>query len=234
MKLENNNYYELLELDTAASQEEVHESYLRSKNAYSGESVALYSLLTEKECAQILEQIEQAYSVLSDPQKRREYDKVKNIKNTVTHISAASNIALEKSGAGKGMDAGRPEYDSRDFTINQNEVDISRVAAANRFRLTYEVNPEMEQEIESATVFDGEFLKKIREYKNVSVDRMCDLTKISRSYIRHLESNDLANLPALAYVRGFIYQYAKCLKLMPDLVATSYLNQLKAKGRPQK
>lgn len=78
MKLENSNYYELLELDTAASQEQVHESYLRSKNAYSGESVALYSLLTEKECSQILEQIEQAYSVLSDPQKRKEYDKVKN------------------------------------------------------------------------------------------------------------------------------------------------------------
>ena len=42
------NYYELLEVSINASQEEIKESYLRTKNAYSEDSLALYSLMSKK------------------------------------------------------------------------------------------------------------------------------------------------------------------------------------------
>ena len=71
-------------------------------------------------------------------------------------------------------------------------------------------------------------LKKIREYKNVDINRMAEMTKVSKTYIQKIEQEDVTNLPALVYVRGFVYQYAKCLKLNPDLVATSYLEHLKS------
>ncbi len=56
---------------------------------------------------------------------------------------------------------------------------------------------------------------------------MADMTKISKTYIRNIEANDFAKLPAEVYTRGFVYQIAKCLKLNPELVATSYIHYMK-------
>jgi cytoskeletal protein RodZ len=93
--------------------------------------------------------------------------------------------------------------------------------------LDYVKDPQFEQEIENCTEFSGEFLKKIREYRNVDIIRMADMTKVSKTYLQNIEKEDTRNLPALVYVRGFVYQYAKCLKLNPELVATSYLYRLR-------
>jgi cytoskeletal protein RodZ len=101
------------------------------------------------------------------------------------------------------------------------------MVSCRKFSLNYDKDLQFEQEIEKATEFNGEFLKKIREYRQVDISRMSDMTKISKTYINCLEKEDIKNLPALVYVRGFVYQYAKCLKLNPDLVATSYLNRIK-------
>ena len=57
---------------------------------------------------------------------------------------------------------------------------------------------------------------------------MSDMIKVSKTYIRHIEQEQQERLPAMAYVRGFVYQYAKCLKLTPDLVATSYIHHIKS------
>ena len=77
------------------------------------------------------------------------------------------------------------------------------------------------------TEFTGESLKMIREYKNVDIRKISELTRISEMNIRYIEEEDYKSLPASVYVRGFVYQYAKCLKLSPDLIATSYANRLK-------
>jgi cytoskeletal protein RodZ len=60
---------------------------------------------------------------------------------------------------------------------------------------------------------------------------MADMTKVSKTYIRNIEDEAFDKLPAAVYVRGFVYQYAKSLKLNPELVANSFLYRLKkAKG----
>ena len=78
------NYYDVLEIPTTATLQEIHNAYVRSKNAYSGDSAALYSLMTSDECSQILEQIEEAYSILGIAEKRREYDKVRGLNQNYT------------------------------------------------------------------------------------------------------------------------------------------------------
>ena len=54
------------------------------------------------------------------------------------------------------------------------------------------------------------------------------MTKISKTYLQYIENEDVEKMPAIVYVRGFVYQYAKVLKLNPDLVANSYLQRIKA------
>ena len=107
------------------------------------------------------------------------------------------------------------------------ENSLQKLVANKRYALQFTVDAEMEKKIEQTTEFTGAFLKEIREYKNVDILRMSEMTKVSKTYLTAIEGDDFDNLPAIVYVRGFIFQYAKCLKLNPDLVASSYAYRLK-------
>ncbi|GAB4019648.1 MAG: hypothetical protein Fur0010_21840 [Bdellovibrio sp.] len=216
---QNRNYYDVLEVTPEASQDDIYRGYVRAKNAYSQDSLALYSLMTKEECQQILDLIEEAYSVLSDPSKRKQYDDVRGINRGMQRVMRAASPGLTAS-------------DNSDHHLQQApdstaENSMTKIVAKKRFGLEYNEDLEFEREIENTTEFTGAFLKKIREYKNVELDRLADMTKISKSYIRYIEDEDFDKLPAEAYVRGFVYQMGKCLKLNPDLVATSYLYRMK-------
>jgi cytoskeletal protein RodZ len=52
---------------------------------------------------------------------------------------------------------------------------------------------------------------------------MAEMTRISKTHLQALENEEASKLPAEVYVRGYVYQYAKVLKLNPDQVASSYL-----------
>jgi hypothetical protein len=212
------NYYEVLEIPTNATPEEVQEGYIRAKNAYTQDSLALYSLMSKEECQNILEMIDEAYTIISDPNKRAQYDDARNINNRYSRPEPT-----------RKSNTFRPS--SAPLSLEKEEVstqtNITKIVAANKFALNYQVDAEFEQEIEQTTEFTGEFLKKIREYKNVDIIRMSDMTKVSKTYLLNIEEENIEKLPALVYVRGFVYQYAKCLKLNPDLVASSYLFRMK-------
>lgn len=226
MEEQNRNYYEILEIPEDASPEEIHRGYIRAKNAYSQDSLALYSLMSPEECNQILNLIEEAYTILSEPNKRRQYDSARGL-----NTSDFNKIVSPQASSG---------YSSKDedHKLSKNapstsENSMTKIVAKNRFSLDYNVDSEFEKEIEQATEFSGEFLKKIREYKGVEINRMADMTKVSKTYIRNIEDEAFEKLPAAVYVRGFVYQYAKSLKLNPELVANSFLYRLKkAKGQP--
>lgn len=247
-----NNYYEVLEIEPSCSQDELEKAYIRAKNAYTGESMALYSLMSTQDCEQVLENIEEAYSILSIPEKRKEYDKVRGFDKTQVTKNLHQMFSTEDQESGnpfenspatnkafvpnaptdsastlgvQNFSSGAEEMENRkNFSINRNEVrDISKLSATNRFSLSFNANPEMEDNIENCQSFTGEFLKSIREYKNVDIPRMSNMTRISKTYIKNIENDDFQNLPARPYTRGFVFQYAKVLKLNPDLVANSYM-----------
>jgi cytoskeletal protein RodZ len=56
---------------------------------------------------------------------------------------------------------------------------------------------------------------------------MVEMTRISKTHLIAIENEDISKLPADVYVRGYVYQYAKVLKLNPDQVATSYIVHFK-------
>jgi curved DNA-binding protein CbpA len=229
------NYYEVLEIPTNASDTEIQKAYIRAKNAYGQESLALYSLVSEDECSKQLSKIEEAHHVLSDPSRRVKYDQSKGIRS-------ADLIQREFNKVEKGydlVDESDSDADSKSDKISRplqtatTRTNISKIVATKRFNLDYEIDPLFEEEIAQATEFSGELLRKIREYKKVDPNRMADMTKVSKTYIINIENENLVNLPALVYVRGFIYQYAKCLKLNPELVATSYIERIKQKQKSE-
>jgi len=217
------NYYDVLEIPATATQEEIQQGYVRAKNAYSLDSLALYSLMTKEECDSILNLIEEAYSIISDPLKRQQYDEARGLNKDFSYQDA--NRSAETF---KRNDTPDSKLDAQLGTNNiPSEGNVKRIVASQKFALNFEEDPEMEEKISQAIEFTGDFLKEVREYKNVDILRMSEMTKVSKTYLKYIEDEAITKLPATVYVRGFVYQYAKCLKLNPEIVAASYLNRIK-------
>ena len=73
-KIEDWNYYELLDVERTASQEEIWEAYQAALTAYYPGSLASYGLVTNEESDQIMSRIQEAYQTLRDPALRKAYD----------------------------------------------------------------------------------------------------------------------------------------------------------------
>jgi len=62
----------------------------------------------------------------------------------------------------------------------------------------------------------GEYLKKERELRQISIQEVADGTKISISRLRLIEENRFDDLPAEVFVRGFIRNYAEYIGIDPE------------------
>lgn len=248
------NYYEVLEIPSTARSEEIYHSYQRAKSAYSSDSLALYSLMSTEECRNVMVLVEEAYSILSDPMKRKRYDEARGINrefNALNYNALSDRVAPQRGGGYSSINVSNSTSVSTmlssEFTLNSqssapistgemspraaqtlsNTTNVTKLVTQKRFALDYIINATFEKEIEDATEFTGELLRKIREYKSVDLERLSDMTKVSRLYLQGIESEDYDKLPAPVYVRGFVFQYAKCLKLKPEVVANSYVARMK-------
>ena len=82
-----------------------------------------------------------------------------------------------------------------------------------------------EPELSPDTVFTGELLRRIRESRRIELADISLKTKIGVPHLRNLEEERFRALPALVYVRGFLAEYARYLKLDPRPVVASYLQR---------
>jgi cytoskeletal protein RodZ len=76
--------------------------------------------------------------------------------------------------------------------------------------------------------FTGDFLRRAREARGLSVPALCDRTKITRHHIENLEADRYEKLPAPVYLRGILMAIAKELRLDGQKVARSYLDAMAA------
>lgn len=210
------SYYEILEIRPDAPENEIHRAYLKAKETYSPDSPALYTMFSPEEADELSRLIEEAYSILSNHAARREYD------NRLLGRNINSEPVL-------------PEHHKENNNMNnvmslnsktKESESIPKGFAKSKFSI-YEMKPEFEKEVNQADDFTGEFLAKIRAYKKVSLENLSDETRVSRSYLRAIESDDYKSLPADVFVRGFVVQYAKALGLNADKAANSYMKILR-------
>jgi cytoskeleton protein RodZ len=61
----------------------------------------------------------------------------------------------------------------------------------------------------------GEFLRRERELRHISLDDVAERTKISRRYLEAIEEEQYDRLPGETFVRGFIRSYAQSVGLDP-------------------
>ncbi len=75
------------------------------------------------------------------------------------------------------------------------------------------------------TEFSGALLRAVRESQSVDLHDVCHRTKISVNFVRAIEEDDFAKLPAPVYVRGFVAEIAKFLRLDTAHASRTYLRR---------
>lgn len=232
------NYYEILEVAADAPSHEIHKAYQRAKATYSADNPALYSMFSPDEARELLRLIEEAYSVLGNPTLRKSYD---DGRQSIQAPSAAGILPPHSIVSAAPQPPPVPVLSAPERADDSvGSVSIHKDSAASQPPLapgmarttlsTYQIDETFEAELKSASDFDGRFLQRIRLYKNVNIDRLSEVTRISRPYLVALESNDYKSLPAAVFTRGFVVQYAKFMGLDENKVAASYIKMFKAGG----
>lgn len=81
----------------------------------------------------------------------------------------------------------------------------------------------------------GEYLKREREYRHITLDEVSQATKIRKYYLDAIERDEYNLLPGDSYLKGFVRSYAKYIGIDPDdtvLRLESYLKQFETKKTP--
>lgn len=105
-KIEEMDFYEILDVNKSASQQEIRKAYLLGLSAYSQNSMAHYTLVSEEERENMLLRIKKAFEVLGNPDKRKEYDektfrKPPLSKNPLYYRQYGEKMVIEDAGRGR-------------------------------------------------------------------------------------------------------------------------------------
>ncbi len=197
------DYYEILEVPQNATQQEIAIAYRKAKRTYSAQNPALYTMFDKAEADMLQNMIDEAFAVLGNDTYRNIYEKRRQAK-----IFDEAELSIDSiKAAGLELFA----------ETNPKKIFESTATAA------YEIDDAFEKEITDQVQWTGQFLQRVREYKNVSVESLTEKTKINTWYIHALEKMDANNLPAPVFVRGYIIQIARSLNIDDKIVTDSYM-----------
>lgn len=219
-------YYEILEIKTSAGPTEIYNAYQRARSTYSPNSPALYSMFTPEEAQELMRLIEEAYQTLSHQGRRRDYDR--KIGLTVAPEKSAAVVNPLPAHVAKPMSKAEENWVGPIKFTPIKRDNTPEGFARTKFSV-YEINPELEKEIQAFEAWDGKMLQKVRLYKGVTLEQMSDEIRVIKSTLVALEADDVEALPVPVFTRGFVVQITRMLGLDERKVTDSYMKFFKAK-----
>lgn len=83
--------------------------------------------------------------------------------------------------------------------------------------------PELAEALVEGSEVNGQVLRRLRESRGLSIDELSAATHIRKPYIIALEEMSLEELPARVYLRGFLTQIARVLKVDKKRLTDGYV-----------
>jgi flagellar biosynthesis protein FlhG len=80
-----------------------------------------------------------------------------------------------------------------------------------------------EPPVAADTEITGELLKRLRESRGIDLAEIAQKTKVSVHHLRSIEDENWAAMPAQVYLRGFIVEYARFMRIDPSQAARTYI-----------
>ena len=198
---EEQTYYEILETEPGVSDEEIRRAHRTVKDNYASGSMLIAGLYDEHELAALHARINAAHDTLFAPDRRRLYDLALPEADLARAVRAAASLPRPAgAAAGVGGGAGADERPDATGAVIDTSAEVT-----------------------------GAFLRKVREIRGLELGDIAQRTKISERYLRALEEEQFGEMPAAVYVRGYVTEYARALRLDPQRVAESYLVRYRAK-----
>jgi curved DNA-binding protein CbpA len=219
-RLVEQSFYEILEIPREATPEDVERAYERARALYGPGSLVTYTLLSAGDAELLAQRIEEARSVLLDPQARASYDSRLGPANgeasrSSTRLAAApaAEVAAQapESAAPVAAPAGPP----------------APGPAAGVESAAPVAPPE-------GSAWTGPLLRQAREGRGLSVLQVSERTKVTRHHIENIEAERFEKLPATVYLRGILVCLARELRLDGQKVARSYLEWMASHRAPAK
>jgi flagellar biosynthesis protein FlhG len=186
--------YEVLEIDPGASDEDIRRSFKRMREMYAADSMVVCGLYTPQRLDIVHARIDEAYDTLLDPDKRKLYD-LKLFPDGIPTRPAPSAPA-----PGTTVESTAPKSDATPLKVQIPEPII-----------------------DANTEITGELLKKLREARNIELAEIAQRSKVSVHHLRSIEEEAWAAMPAQVYLRGFLVEVARFLRLDVQHVTRSYL-----------
>lgn len=222
-KIENLDYYDLLEVSPSATTQEIHKAYERLKKIYDPNSIALYSLFTPEETASLQAKLEEAYRTLTLEDKRRQYDAVLKGLGDVSEPAPASSRTPP-----------HPEQPSLPFAADTDQPAAPVEAAPLPDLAPAPTTGAIKPPPEFTGEFTGPAIKNLREQIGYDLRTVAGMTKVSIRYLEMIEEENFGKLPARTYIRGFLMLYAKTLGYDAEKLAGDYLKRYDEAMKPTK
>ncbi len=229
-KIEDLNFYELLEISPAASAQDIHRAYERVRRIYDPNSIALYSLFTADETAAIHRRVEEAYRTLIYEDNRKKYDAKLRERNEMPEMPEMPDIPVSPPLRTIEPAAARtlpPLPETKPFIAD---------AVPEEPRHAPPPPDKQPEEIAAVSQFIGEFtgpaIKALREQLGISQRTIANRTKVGLRYLDYIEAEEFRKLPARPYLRGFIMLYAKALGCDAERMTGDYMKRYDAAMAP--
>jgi DnaJ-class molecular chaperone len=208
-RLEDLNFYELLDLDPNAEMTEVDRAFQRAVQTYGPDSLAGYSILSEEERGRLISRIRQAYSVLADKERRRRYDEQLRVTGNVEEAALDSANPVSNGPC--------PETNHSIWERFRKVLPAQETMGARFSRLL-----RMQKASPELSISSGHYLASVRKMKGISLEEISEKTKIKLRYLEALEREDYAALPGGAYRRYILKALAQAIDLDPVAVAEDF------------
>ncbi|MBP7433087.1 helix-turn-helix domain-containing protein [bacterium] len=222
-------YYEMLGLDRGCSTLDINNQYEKLKKVLNIDNPVLRAVFDDEQLYVFNSLLESVYKQLSDHEIRKEYDMeieqhLNSVEDSFPDIFLLSEIVKKYYRSKKGTTKlvkkdvfGREAERTGENVEELDFVDVNKIF--EKFRNENII---------------GSVLKKIREESGISVKSIVTSTKISHFIITAIENDNYSQLHADIYVRGFLKNYCRAIKLNRENTEKVVSDFLKAKNRLMK
>lgn len=221
------NYYEWFGLDRGCSTFDINNQYEKLKKLYVGDNPMLRDIYSDSDLFILNSLVDTIFKELNDPEIRREYDMdieshLFSLETSFPDIFIIGEVIKKYNRVKKREVLVKKDVFGRSAEKEIASSGDSDFVDANKIFNKYRDLP-----------VTGDLLRKIREEIGISYELIISRTKISNGVLYAIENDKYSQLPADLYVKNFVQQYCKTLKLSAsntELIASGYI---KSKNAPE-